>query len=138
MATIVVGTDGSDDAHRAVRWAAAEAKLRKAKLLVLHSWTFPPAVKGPDHLLHADFRAASEKILDEAVAAIDDPNGLEIEREIAPEIPAQALLRASEDADLVVVGSRGAGGFRGLLLGSVAQQVAHHANCPVVIVPHPH
>ena len=138
MPVIVVGTDGSDNSHRAVRWAAEEARLRGAKLLVIHSWTFPTATKGTDNLPHADLEAAAQKVLDEAIGAISDPSGIELERMVAPESPAQALIQASEGADLVVVGSRGLGGFRGLLLGGVAQQVAHHAKCPVVIVPHEH
>jgi nucleotide-binding universal stress UspA family protein len=138
MATIVVGTDGSEHSHRAVRWASEEARIRGAKLLVIHSWTFPAPTVGADHLPHADVEAAAAKVLDEAIGAIADPSGIEIEREVAPEAPAQALIRASEGADLVVVASRGLGGFRGLLLGGVAQQVAHHAKCPVVIVPHEH
>ncbi|MEX2393767.1 MAG: universal stress protein [Actinomycetota bacterium] len=138
MATIVVGTDGSDNSQLAVRWAAEEARIRGAKLLVIHSWTFPAPTVGADRLPHVDLEAAAQKVLDEAVGAISEASGLEIATEIAPETPAQALVRASEGADLVVVGSRGRGGFKGLLLGSVAQQVAHHAKCPVVIVPHEH
>ncbi|HUP33419.1 MAG TPA: universal stress protein, partial [Gaiellaceae bacterium] len=68
-----------------------------------------------------------------AVVGGRDP-GIEVERRVVPEPPVEALLDAAAGADLLVVGSRGRGGFTGLLLGSVGQQVAHHAPCPVVIV----
>jgi nucleotide-binding universal stress UspA family protein len=137
MGTIVVGVDGSENSHDALAWAAAEARLRGAVVRLIHSWTFPAGATGADGMPHADLQAAAEKVLDEAVAALgDQAEGVTIEREIANESAARALVEASESADLIVVGSRGLGGFSGLLLGSVTQQVAHHAKCPVVIVPH--
>ena len=136
MGTIVVGIDGSENSHDALAWAVGEARMRGAKVRLIHSWTFPAAAAGTDGLPHADLEAAAEKVLDEAVGAIPDPQGVEVEREIANESPAQCLVSASAGADMVVVGSRGLGGFSGLLLGSVTQQVVHHAKCPVVIVPH--
>ena len=137
MGTMVVGVDGSENSHDALAWAVGEARLRGAKVRLLHSWTFPAvAAARDDGLPHADLQVAAEKVLEEAVGAISIPEGVELEREIANESAAQALVRASEGAEMVVVGSRGLGGFKGLLLGAVTQQVVHHAKCPVVIVPH--
>jgi nucleotide-binding universal stress UspA family protein len=137
-ARIVVGVDGSAGSARALRWAVAEAKRRGARLEVVHAWHYfglptPPFVVPRD----ADpVEARARKILDHAVDAVDG-EGLvaPIERILLWEQPASALLEASKGADLLVVGSRGHGGFVGLLLGSVSQEVAHHAKCPVVIVP---
>jgi nucleotide-binding universal stress UspA family protein len=75
----------------------------------------------------------AKQILADAVATLDE--GSAIETEIANDSAGRALVRASKGAELVVVGARGLGGFRGLLLGSVSQLVAHHAHCPIVIVP---
>jgi nucleotide-binding universal stress UspA family protein len=135
MGTIAVGIDGSDHARLALAWAISEARLRSCDVLVVHSWDFPPALKGPDGLPHADLLAAAQKVIDEALASVD-ASGVTVRSEVAPDLPAQALIRASQTADLVVVASRGIGGFKGLLLGSVAHQVSQHAGCPVVIVPH--
>lgn len=138
MGTIVVGIDGSEDSIRALAWAIAEARVRKGKVKAIHSWSFPTPIVGDDGLPHADLAASADKVLDDAIAAAGDAGGVEVEREIANDLPAKALIAASKGADLLVVGSRGLGGFKGLLLGSVAQQVAHHSQCPVVIVPHEH
>jgi len=146
--TIVVGVDGSPGSLAALRFAAAEAGLRGARLRVVHAWTVPlavalpePAVLGQPIIPEPEFeevRAAllsqGEKLLDEALAGLDAP---EIERVLAEGTAAHALVQAAEGADLLVVGSRGRGGFKGLLLGSVSQQCAHHAPCPVAIVPSP-
>jgi len=146
--TIVVGVDGSPGSLEALRFAAAEARLRGARLRVVHAWTVPLAVALPEPAVLAQplipepefeqVRAAllveGEKLLDEALAGLDAP---EVERVLAEGTPAHALVQAAEGADLLVVGSRGRGGFRGLLLGSVSQQCAHHAPCPVAIVPAP-
>ncbi len=136
MATIVVGIDGSPHAARALLWAAEEAKLRGATLRVVHSWTFP-AVSIPlgavDELPHVDVERAAQQVLDEAVEGLGS-TGITVERQIRNELPAQALIDESARADLLVVGARGVGGFKGLLLGSVSQQCATHAHCPVVIV----
>ena len=134
MGVIVVGVDGSDHARDALRWAIDEAKLRGASLHLVHSWKFPTPVPLPDGgLAPADLEGAANAILDEAEALVGD--GVPIRREVANDNAAHALVRCSEGADLVVVGARGLGGFTGLLLGSVSEQVVHHARCPVVVVP---
>jgi nucleotide-binding universal stress UspA family protein len=142
---IVVGVDGSDGAHRALEWAVEEARLRKTGLLVVHAWHVPPLVTGAGPFdapvaLDADTLERVEKtaneIVDRELLSIDTA-GIEIERLVEPRSPADALIAAATGADLLVVGTRGHGGFAGLLLGSVGQQAAHHAPCPVVIVPKP-
>jgi nucleotide-binding universal stress UspA family protein len=136
MSEIVVGVDGSEHAQRALLWAIDEAKLRGAALHLVHSWQFPAPTPLPDGgLAPADLEGAANAILDDAVALV--PDGVTIRREIANDHAARALIRCSEAADLVVVGARGHGGFTGLLLGSVSEQVVHHARCPVVVVPGP-
>lgn len=141
MPRIVVGIDGSQGARRALEWAVAEAKLRDAHLVVVHAWLEPAAVAVGSVISAGGvepevFEETAERTVADVLGAVDTtglPQGIEC-RVIAG-APARSLLDAAEDADLLVVGSRGLGGFTGLLLGSVSQQVAHHATCPVVIVP---
>jgi nucleotide-binding universal stress UspA family protein len=138
-AKVVVGVDGSEASRHALSWAAEEARLRGARLVVVHAWTVPVAMAAPGlvpvPLDPEEWRAEAEQLLerevDETLGA--DP-GLPVERLAVPGSSAGALVDAAEGADLLVVGSRGHGGFAGLLLGSVSQQCAHHAPCPVVIV----
>jgi nucleotide-binding universal stress UspA family protein len=142
---IVVGVDGSDGARRALEWAVAEARLRGARLVAVHTWEMPPLgiSAGPfdppttlDPDLMQRVASAARELLDRELDAVD-VSGLEVDKLAEPRNPADALLDAGREADLLVVGTRGHGGFTGLLLGSVSQQVSHHAPCPVVIVPHP-
>ena len=142
---IVVGVDGSPGARAALRWALAEARLRHTPLHVVHAWAFPytavgygmaPLIdKGFTDELEQRAKGLVEEMLAEAGSEAD---GVEVEQEVAEGSAAHVLLEQAERADLLVVGSRGLGGFRGLLLGSVSQQCAHHARCPVVVVPSPH
>lgn len=138
MDTIVVGIDGSDDSAAAVRFAADEARLRGAALRLVCAWQIPPSIYGgpivfPLPELRDSLQSAARAALDEAVAQIE-PQDLPIET-VAPEAaPASALVEQSGNAALLVVGSRGRGGFKGLLLGSVSSHCAQHARCPVVIV----
>lgn len=141
MQRIVVGIDGSQGARRALEWAVAEAKIRNAHLVVVHAW-LEPAVVAVGSVVTAGgvepdiFEESAERTMADVLGAVDTtglPQG--IESHVVAGAPARALLDAAEGADLVVVGSRGRGGFTGLLLGSVGQQVAHHASCPVVIIP---
>jgi len=139
MALIVVGIDGSGHSKQALRWALAEARLRGASLRVVYAWTMPvyvgygvtsAAVLDPQSL-----RAAASENLDETVAeVVGEATDVSVERKAVEGLAAEALVEEAKDADLLVVGSRGHGGFTGLLLGSVSQQCAHHAPCPVVIV----
>ncbi len=137
--TIVVGVDGSEPSARALRWAVEQARSRSQPLLVVACWTFPPML-GPapyqPPISGEELERAADHVIDETVAAagLDPASGIEWRRAAVAGSPAQVLTEISADADLVVVGSRGRGGFKGLLLGSVSHQLAAHAACPVVIV----
>ena len=137
---VVVGVDGSDEAKAALRFALEEASLRGATLRIVHVWTLPTApgafgIAAPpsaDYLEH--LRAEAERVVDHVLSEVPAGDRPPIERRVVQGAPSPVLIEASQDADLLVVGSRGRGGFAGLLLGSVSQQCAHHATCPVVIV----
>jgi nucleotide-binding universal stress UspA family protein len=137
MAVITVGMDGSEGASAALHWAAAEARLRGARLRVVHAWSIPTMAYGyvPPISLEDDLgRAAAEgldKWLGNAAAELE---GVEVERLTCEGNAAEVITDAAADAELLVVGSRGLGGFRELLLGSVSHQCTQRASCPVVIV----
>jgi nucleotide-binding universal stress UspA family protein len=142
MNVIVVGVDHSDGARAALAFAHDEARLRGATLRAVHAWQFGyvgysgfegamPVLGGDIHELRAAAAAALDATLREA---LPDAGGIEIEPRVVEGSPGAVLVNESRDADLLVVGSRGHGGFAQLLLGSVSQQCAHHAACPVVIV----
>jgi nucleotide-binding universal stress UspA family protein len=136
---IVVGVDGSPGSLAALRFAVDEARLRGVPLTVLSAWSFPVAGDVPGGLmpvLTTDFAADAAEVLDEVLAQVD-ATGVTIERVVVEGGAARRLLEAARGAEMLVVGSRGRGGFAGLLLGSVSQQCAHHAPCPVAIVRPP-
>jgi nucleotide-binding universal stress UspA family protein len=136
---IVVGIDGSSTARRALQWALREARLRQATLDVVHAWQPPYAAMSPFADLPIDpsvLEKDARTVLDDAVDGEDTrQQPAPVERILAYGGAAPAILDASRDSDLVVLGSRGLSGFKGLLLGSVTHQVAHHVRCPLVIVP---
>lgn len=137
METIVVGVDGSDSSVSALRWALREARLRGARVRVVHAWSYPQVSTYHEaaHVLNVPFADEAAVLLDRVVEdAAPDALGVEIEKKVVESEPAPALLEAARDASMLVVGSRGLGGFSGLLLGSVSQQCAHHATCTLVIV----
>ncbi len=142
MAGVVVGIDGSDEARRALNWAVREAGLRESALTVFtvistmaSPWTGHPlsAPNGEAAVEHA--RQAAEDAVAKSTAELPESRPASITVKAFVGFPAPALIEASRSADLVVVGSRGNGGFGPLLLGSTASQVTHHAACPVVVVP---
>lgn len=143
MTMIVVGVDHSSGAKAALRFALDEARLRHATLRVVHAWQRgylgAPGIEASTAFgAELDLRGGAEDALEESLReAIPDTDGVELERRVVEGAAALVLVDESRGADLLVVGSRGLGGVRGLLLGSVGQQCAHHATCPVVIVPHP-
>ena len=140
MNTIVVGMDGSGCSVAALRWALEEARLRGARIRAVYAWGTPfvSTYHEAAHYIDTDFaavRAAATRVLEAAVAdAVGGRAGVEVEQIVVEGPAAGALIDASRDAALLVVGSRGIGGFTGLLLGSVSHQCAQHAACPVVIV----
>ncbi len=138
---IVVGTDGSSGSRRALRWALAEAELRGAELDVVHAIQLYAVSLGvptyPTAHMHYpyDVEEAGRHLLDQELAELPVGRGeVAVHGELVEGRPAAALIERSLGAELLVVGSRGLGGFSGLLLGSVAQQCAQHAHCPVVVV----
>ncbi len=139
MGTIVVGVDGSESSQQALRFAIAEARLRQASVKTVLAWALPfsgGATTGMLPAQLADFQAEAEHSLDAAVVEAGGAEDVALEQVVVEGSAGRALIEAAEGAELLVVGSRGRGGFKGLLLGSVSQQCAHHAPCPVVIVPH--
>jgi nucleotide-binding universal stress UspA family protein len=143
---IVVGVDGSAHGRAALRFAAEEARLRRAILVATHAWQFtaPVAVGTSDVMampaqnlsaeLAAD-REVAERVLEEAIEdALGASPDVEIERLLVEDAPGEGLVVAAEGAELVVVGSRGRGSFASAVLGSVSHHVVQHAPCPVVIV----
>jgi nucleotide-binding universal stress UspA family protein len=135
-ARIVVGVDGSEGSKHALKWAAAQAKLTGADLEVVAAWDFPATygwVPVPPEDL--DFASFAEKSLTDTIAEVfgsDAPPSLQ--RKVIQGHPAYVLVEASKGAELLVVGSRGFGGFTDALLGSVSTYCVHHAHGPVTIV----
>jgi len=136
---VLVGTDGSSSAIAAVRWAAAEAGRRGVALHVIHVWVWPlmkvrlgPAPGAP---AGAGLQAQADMTLAEAAAAARDTSpGLAVTESLLVGDVAARLVAASREAQLLVVGNRGLGGFAGLLLGSVSASVMAQAACPTVVV----
>jgi nucleotide-binding universal stress UspA family protein len=132
---VVVGVDGSDGSSRALHFAADEARLRDCSLRVVRAWHMPPLAYQayiPPNAYDGDMEAAAA--IDEQVEAVLGSCELPTEKVVCEGPAAGVLLDAAKGAELLVVGSRGHGGFAGLLLGSVSNQVVHHAHCPVVVV----
>ncbi len=135
---VVVGVDDSPGGRAALRFAAEEAARRGAELHVICAWSMPGG-----HLGHGAVPGPlRDAVCEEARSVLDGLAGEVLGKEpripcvlaVGEPPPARALIEASRDADVVVVGSRGHGGFAGLLLGSVSAQVVHHASCPVIVV----
>jgi len=144
MSGITVGIDGSPNSRRALDWAVQEAATRNCGLTVLTvhpviaSWvTGNPVTVSADKGLQEKARMAVEEATEQALkdAAPAKPASVQV-RSIAG-FPAEELIGASKDSDMLVIGARGGGGFHRLTLGSISDQVAHHAACPIVIVPGP-
>jgi nucleotide-binding universal stress UspA family protein len=143
MPGIVVGVDGSEHSLRALEWAVREAALRQAPLTVLTvnqavSGTFTGnavAYPGDPELARSAHDAARQETLGVLVAVGADARPPGVTVHAMTGLPAAELIQASQDAELVVVGSRGAGRLRRLMTGSVSTQVSQHARCPVVVIP---
>jgi nucleotide-binding universal stress UspA family protein len=142
MAGIIVGVDGSHGAHWALEWAMREAATRHAPLTVItvhpvaaSGWTGNPIILPEDQPELEKVRRSAEEAVAKAAAQLGASQPASVTVRVVNGFPAQELIEASRDADLLAVGSRGGGGFARLMLGSVSDQVAHHAHCPVVVVP---
>jgi nucleotide-binding universal stress UspA family protein len=137
---IVVGVDGSAPATNALEYAIEEAQLRKAALHVVYAYTVMASrvtgTTGKDY--YDQVEAEAKEFLQGIVTAAPPVGDLKVEWLAAPGNPAEVLIGASEGATLLVVGSRGVGGFRGLLMGSVSTQCVHHSHCPVLVVREGH
>ena len=150
---VVVGVDGSAGAADALGWALEEARMRGARLRAVHAWRFGFAgvavgdgfLGGTSDSLAAfgnvdvsDLRRAAERLLEEATSELmANTDDVEIERVVVEGSASRVLVEAVSAEDLLVVGSRGHGGFASLLLGSVSHQCVLHAPCPVVVVRAP-
>lgn len=137
MARIVVGVDSSEVSLKALRWALEEARLRGADVEVVHAFPRPELV-GMTMIVtlpsDEELREASEQILDRALDAVGGTGEVAVTKHVGSGGPASVLVERGRGADLLVIGARGLGGFRGMLLGSVTQQVVAHAPCPVVVI----
>jgi nucleotide-binding universal stress UspA family protein len=138
---IVAGVDGSQSSIDALRWAARQAELTGGTVDAVIAWQYPIAAGGlgwapASGLDDTDYAELAAKALGAAVAEISPDAGAAVHQVVLAGNPAQVLLDTAVGADLLVVGSRGHGGFTEALIGSVSQRCVHHARCPVVVVHH--
>jgi nucleotide-binding universal stress UspA family protein len=132
---IVVGVDGSSTSNRALRWAAEQAELTGATVDAVHALQVPVTGGASMFELVETLSKAGEQMLADAVAeVIGEHPAVTARARLIEGHPASVLLAQAEGADLLVVGSRGHGGFVGALLGSVGQHCVQHATCPVVVI----
>jgi len=142
MPGIIVGVDGSEISRRALDWAVREAGLRGTALTVLavhqvatNHWTGTAELYPADQPITETMRRAAEEAVQKAVSQAGAPAPASVTVRAVSGLPAQELLGASSDADLVVVGTNSGGGLSQMLLGSVTNKVVNHAACPVVVIP---
>ena len=142
MSGIVVGVDGSGHSQRALEWAMKEAAIRHVPLTVL---TVHQAIRGyyggvssfpDDPELTEKARVAAQAEADKVLTGLGDSRPESVTVQAVNGFPVEELINAGKDADMIVLGSRGAGGFSRLMMGSVTSQVAQHAPCPVLIIRH--
>jgi nucleotide-binding universal stress UspA family protein len=140
---IVVGVDGSEPSKAALAWAVRQAELTGATVEAVSAWHWPIAMGGAPFapvgvLADTDFAGTAARVLDVAIGETVDPAGpVKVSSTVREGNAAQILLDAADGAELLVIGSRGHGGFAEALLGSVGQHCVHHARCPVVIIRGP-
>jgi nucleotide-binding universal stress UspA family protein len=145
VAKIVVGIDGSETSRDALLWAIDEARLRKVPVVAVHAWEPPPAtpevIPAPMPPPRVDpvsvmpqIEAAATRLVEDVVEEVAaGASDVEVTAKARQGPAAHVLAEMAQEDDLLVVGSRGRGGFAALVLGSVSQQCAQHAPCPVVI-----
>jgi nucleotide-binding universal stress UspA family protein len=134
---IVVGVDDSGGARAALAWALDEARRHQARITLVHAFVLEVAwIDRADMARWSDLqRRAAETALAQIVDDVSPPAGVEVDARVVEGNPVNVLIDASQDADLLVVGSRGRGGLAGVLLGSVSQRCVERAHCPVVVIP---
>lgn len=134
---IVVGVDGSAPSKDALKWAVNQARLSGSRLRAVLSWELPSAPYHTSRPSGLEIDEEAHQILTEEIdEVLGAGTDLEVEKVVAQGHPAPVLLDVCDDADLLVVGSRGHGQFAGMLLGSVSEHCVTHAPCPVVVVRH--
>lgn len=131
-AVTVVGIDGSESSKDALRWAARQAELTGTELVAITAWHLPEMYGYVSRDYDVDAANMLDRVLKEV---LDPPPAVRVTPRVVEGRTASVLIEASNDADLLVLGTRGHGGFEGMLLGSVSQHCVHHSACPVVIVP---
>ena len=140
MSGILVGMDGSENSQRALEWAAKEAAFRKTSLTVLavhqavHGWTGTLRF-GDDEAQVQKIAEAAKAETDKVLAGLGDSRPEAVTVRAVHGYPAEELINAGADADMIVLGTSGVGGWSAQLIGSVATKVVHHATSPVLIVP---
>lgn len=139
---IIVGVDGSAGSKTALTWAMNQARLTGATIEAITTWQDPARLGTAYGWTSAAFEGDTyattmAKVLDDTVAEVvaQMPQPVTVQTQVVEGHPAEALLRAAEGAQLLVVGSRGHGTFAGIMLGSVSQHCVQHASCPVVVIP---
>ena len=137
--TIVVGVDGSPGSRKALTWAAVEAADHGADLVVINVWEhtlMPPAgsVSVSEHYVPEPSQTTAEELLQVIKEELGEDPPVVVRPHVKQGRPAKVLIYESQNANLLVVGKRGHGGFAGLVLGSVSQHVAAYAQCPVTVV----
>jgi nucleotide-binding universal stress UspA family protein len=133
--TIIVGVDGSPSSRQALRWAARQAELTGGQVHAITTWHLPSTTGWETALDAVDWADDARRTLDTALQeALSSADADRVHRHVVQGHPAKVLVDQAADADLLVVGSRGHGGFTGMLLGSVGLHVIAHATCPVLIV----
>ncbi|MFF9815328.1 universal stress protein [Streptomyces sp. NPDC014006] len=134
---VVVGVDGSPSSYEALRWATHYAQTVNAVVEVIHAWDTPSAISwsGPAIDPEFDLEQAQQRFAEELRAVFPDERPATLQERLVEGDPSEVLIRASEGAEILVVGRRGRGNFARAMLGSVSQRCAQHAVCPVVVVP---
>jgi nucleotide-binding universal stress UspA family protein len=141
MSGIVVGVDASEHSDRALEWAMREGAARQEPVTAIavhdvatNQWTGNPLVDPADRSVEEKIRQAVEEKVSRVAGQLGSAAPAAVQVEVVSGVASRVLIDASQNATLLVVGSRGTGGFSRLLLGSVSSQVMHHAACPVTVV----
>jgi len=140
---IVVGVDGSEPSRAALAWAVRQAELTGATIDAIIAWHYPVMASGygwapvaPDQ--ETDFEGIAAKVIAQEIAEVVDPaSDVTVSTSVREGTASEVLLESADGASMLVVGSRGHGGFAGAVLGSVSLHCAHHSPCPLVIIRPP-